>query len=49
MENCPLHGEFPTIIFQLPNLVGLLIGLNQNLTGHLLEFHFTSSLEEETH
>jgi hypothetical protein len=45
MENCQLHGEFPTRISQLPNLEGLLIGWNQNLTGHMPEFHSTSSLE----
>jgi Leucine-rich repeat (LRR) protein len=42
---CQLHGEFPTRIFQLPNLRDLRIGGNQNLTGHLPEFHSTSSLE----
>jgi Leucine-rich repeat (LRR) protein len=45
LEYCHLHGEFPTKIFQLPNLWVLRIGGNQNLTGHLPEFHSTSSLE----
>jgi Leucine-rich repeat (LRR) protein len=45
LEYCKLHGEFPTTIFQLPNLRVLRIRKNQNLTGHLPEFHTTSSLE----
>ncbi|XP_059449493.1 receptor-like protein 6 [Corylus avellana] len=45
LENCELHGEFPTRIFQLPNLRELRIGGNSNLTGHLPEFHSNSFLE----
>jgi Leucine-rich repeat (LRR) protein len=45
LKNCQLHGEFPTKVFQLPNLRVLRIGGNQNLIGHLPEFHSTNSLE----
>jgi len=45
LKYCQFHGEFPTKIFLLPNLRVLRIGGNQNLTGHLPEFHSTSSLE----
>jgi len=48
LEYCQLHGEFPTKIFQLPNLQVLSIRFNQNLTGHLPEFHSTSSLKDLT-
>ncbi|KAH9745265.1 Receptor-like protein 7 [Citrus sinensis] len=40
-----LHGEFPTEIFQLPNLRLLEVAYNSNLTGHLPEFQKSNSLE----
>jgi Asp-tRNA(Asn)/Glu-tRNA(Gln) amidotransferase C subunit len=45
LENCELRGEFPTRIFQLPNLRDLRIGWNLNLTGHLPEFRLGNPLK----
>jgi hypothetical protein len=42
---CGLLGEFPTRLFQLPNLRDLSIAGNWNLTGQLPEFHSNTSLE----
>jgi hypothetical protein len=40
-----LQGEFPTEIFLLPNLWNLIVAYNEDLIGHLPEFHSNSSLE----
>jgi Leucine-rich repeat (LRR) protein len=45
LESCGLLGEFPTRLFQLPNLRDLSIAGNENLTGQLPEFHSNTSLE----
>lgn len=38
LSNCGLYGDFPTRIFQLPNLRVLDVRFNENLAGHLPEF-----------
>ncbi|KAI9177481.1 hypothetical protein LWI28_015738 [Acer negundo] len=38
LEKCQLQGEFPTKIFQLPNLLVLNLRSNSDLTGYLSEF-----------
>lgn len=45
LEECGLHGEFPTRIFHLPNLSSLHVGDNPNLTGSMPEFNRSSPLE----
>ncbi|XP_059449489.1 receptor-like protein 7 [Corylus avellana] len=40
-----LHGEVPAEIFFLPNLQFLSVAYNENLIGHLPEFHSNSSLK----
>ncbi|TXG63587.1 hypothetical protein EZV62_010581 [Acer yangbiense] len=44
LQDCGLQGEFPTKIFQLPNLSVLQLSHNSNLTGYLPEFEKTSPL-----
>ncbi|KAF8414243.1 hypothetical protein HHK36_002243 [Tetracentron sinense] len=44
LYDCSLFGEFPTSIFQLPNLELLLVGGNLDLTGHFPEIYSSSSL-----
>ncbi|XP_059436059.1 receptor-like protein 30 [Corylus avellana] len=44
LRNCGLYGDFPTKMFQLPNLKDLRVGFNQDLTGYLPEFHSSNSL-----
>nr|XP_048324146.1 receptor-like protein 7 [Ziziphus jujuba var. spinosa] len=39
LVNCELYGEFPTKIFQLPNLQILNVGWNENLTGYFPAIH----------
>ncbi|CAL5336259.1 unnamed protein product [Camellia sinensis] len=46
LQSCQLYGEFPTTIFQLPNLQTLSMGNNDNLTGNLSEFHLSSPLKQ---
>ncbi|KAL7218692.1 hypothetical protein ACSBR2_011875 [Camellia fascicularis] len=46
LESCGLHGEFPISIFYLPNLQVLDVSSNGYLTGHLLEFHPSSPLQD---
>ncbi|THF95585.1 hypothetical protein TEA_023532 [Camellia sinensis var. sinensis] len=46
LESCQLYGEFPTTIFQLPNLQILRLAKNYNLTGNLPEFHLSSPLKK---
>ncbi|KAL7249979.1 hypothetical protein ACSBR1_012064 [Camellia fascicularis] len=46
LESCQLYGEFPTTIFQLPNLQILSMADNSNLTGNLPEFHHSSLLKK---
>ncbi|KAM7481232.1 hypothetical protein LguiB_005815 [Lonicera macranthoides] len=45
LGNYGLYGEFPTAIFQLPNLEILAARDNENLTGSLPEFHKNSRLK----
>ncbi|KAK2648793.1 hypothetical protein Ddye_016282 [Dipteronia dyeriana] len=44
LQGCGLQGEFPTKIFQLPNLSVLKLSGNRNLTGYLPKFEKTSPL-----
>ncbi|KAK2648771.1 hypothetical protein Ddye_016260 [Dipteronia dyeriana] len=44
LQDCGLRGEFPTKIFQLPNLSVLKLTDNSNLTGYLPEFERSSPL-----
>ncbi|TXG64733.1 hypothetical protein EZV62_011727 [Acer yangbiense] len=44
LQDCGLKGEFPTKIFQLPNLSVLRLNKNSDLTGYLPEFEKTSPL-----
>ncbi|KAL7250011.1 hypothetical protein ACSBR1_012078 [Camellia fascicularis] len=46
LESYQLYGEFPTTIFQLPNLQILSMGNNDNLTGNLPEIHLSSPLKQ---
>ncbi|KAF3434374.1 hypothetical protein FNV43_RR25477 [Rhamnella rubrinervis] len=46
LEDCELHGAFRTKIFHLPNLQGLVVRFNENLSGHFPEFHERSTLLE---
>ncbi|MBA0645026.1 hypothetical protein Goklo_013168 [Gossypium klotzschianum] len=45
LEACELHGEFPSQVFQLPNLKVLGLNWNFNLTGYLPKTNWSSSLE----
>ncbi|MBA0723695.1 hypothetical protein Golax_004252, partial [Gossypium laxum] len=45
LESCELHGEFPSQVFQLPNLKVLGLNGNFNLTGYLPKTNWSSSLE----
>ncbi|KAM4070387.1 hypothetical protein ACB094_12G161700 [Castanea mollissima] len=45
LRDCGLHGEFPTGIFQLPNLKILSVRYNPKLTGRVPEFNRSSPLE----
>ncbi|XVF41448.1 hypothetical protein PTKIN_Ptkin01aG0280800 [Pterospermum kingtungense] len=45
LENCGLRGEFPSAIFQLPNLQIVCVAHNLGLTGKLPKFNFTSQLK----
>ena len=45
LRECGLHGEFPTGIFQLPNLKSLSVRFNPKLTGHVPEFNRSSPFE----
>ncbi|KAG8484964.1 hypothetical protein CXB51_021496 [Gossypium anomalum] len=42
---CQLHGEFPTQVFQLPNLKILDLRGNENLRGYLPNTNWSSGLE----
>ncbi|KAF3434371.1 hypothetical protein FNV43_RR25474 [Rhamnella rubrinervis] len=44
LENCELHGDFPTKLFHLSNLQVLSVVSNKNLAGHIPEFHERSTL-----
>ncbi|KAF3434363.1 hypothetical protein FNV43_RR25466 [Rhamnella rubrinervis] len=44
LENCELHGDFPTKLLYLPNLQVLFVESNKNLSGHIPEFHERSPL-----
>ncbi|KAJ4822441.1 hypothetical protein Tsubulata_019785 [Turnera subulata] len=46
LVDCNLQGEFPTPIFQLPKLEVLFLDSNPNLTGHLPDFHFSTTLRK---
>ncbi|XP_035550514.1 receptor-like protein 43 isoform X2 [Juglans regia] len=43
--DCGLYGQFPSRIFHLPHLQGLYLLANEDLTGHLPEFHTNSPLK----
>ncbi|KAF7849201.1 hypothetical protein BT93_L1089 [Corymbia citriodora subsp. variegata] len=43
--DCNLQGTFPTTIFELPRLQLLDLSLNQELSGHLPEFHLHSPIK----
>ncbi|KAJ0029958.1 hypothetical protein Pint_14551 [Pistacia integerrima] len=45
LVKCELHGEFPTKVFQLPNLHYINVQDNENLFGYLPEFERTSLLQ----
>ncbi|XP_018838884.1 receptor-like protein 7 isoform X1 [Juglans regia] len=45
LSNCSLYGQFPTRIFHLPHLQKLDVWSNEDLTGHLPEFHTNSPLK----
>ncbi|KAB2068352.1 hypothetical protein ES319_A08G025100v1 [Gossypium barbadense] len=45
LSRCNLHGEFPTQVFQLPNLKVLDLSMNENLTGYLPNTSWSSGLE----
>ena len=46
LRDCGLHGEFPTGIFQLPNLKFLSVRFNPKLTGRVPEFNRSSPLKD---
>ncbi|KAK2649783.1 hypothetical protein Ddye_017272 [Dipteronia dyeriana] len=46
LQGCGLQGEFPSKIFQLPNLSVLKLTGNSNLTGYLPDFERSSPLTE---
>ncbi|GMP53632.1 hypothetical protein CsSME_00019039 [Camellia sinensis var. sinensis] len=46
LESCQLYDEFPTTIFQLPNLQILRLENNVDLTGYLPEFHPSGPLKQ---
>ncbi|GAB4841229.1 hypothetical protein Ancab_039686 [Ancistrocladus abbreviatus] len=46
LASCDLHGTFPKGIFLLPNILFLNVADNENLVGHLPQFHSSSKLEE---
>ncbi|KAK8615203.1 hypothetical protein V6N13_068984 [Hibiscus sabdariffa] len=45
LPSCQLHGEFPTQLFQLPNLKHIDLSGNENLTGYLLNTNWSGALE----
>ncbi|XP_017625815.2 receptor-like protein Cf-9 [Gossypium arboreum] len=45
LSRCNLLGEFPTQVFQLPNLKVLDLSMNENLTGYLPNTSWSSGLE----
>lgn len=45
LEDCGLHGEFPTRVFHLPNLQYLDVNFNHQLAGYLPEFHSSNTLK----
>ncbi|GMI74188.1 receptor like protein 33 [Hibiscus trionum] len=42
---CQLHGEFPSQLFQLPNLKHINVGWNENLTVYLPKTNWSRGLE----
>ncbi|XP_044502550.1 receptor-like protein 6 [Mangifera indica] len=46
LRECRLQGEFPTKIFQLPNLQFLSVRYNPDLIGYLPEFDASSPLQD---
>nr|XP_048326649.1 receptor-like protein 7 [Ziziphus jujuba var. spinosa] len=44
LRKCELYGDFPTKLFQLPNLQSLILQFNENLTGRFPEFQQRSPL-----
>jgi len=45
LRECELHGEFPTRIFQLPNLKALDISNNYELSGFIPDLHWGNPLK----
>ncbi|XVF18624.1 hypothetical protein REPUB_Repub11eG0038500 [Reevesia pubescens] len=45
LRYCQLHGEFPSEVFQLPNLHHIDLGGNQNLTGYLPKTNLSRALK----
>ncbi|KAK8615204.1 hypothetical protein V6N13_068985 [Hibiscus sabdariffa] len=45
LGDCRLHGEFPTLLFRLPNLKHIDLSGNENLTGYLPNTSWSSGLE----
>ncbi|KAK8615202.1 hypothetical protein V6N13_068983 [Hibiscus sabdariffa] len=45
LPSCQLHGEFPTQVFQLPNLKHIDLSGNGNLTGYLPNINWSGALE----
>ncbi|KAF8020510.1 hypothetical protein BT93_G1048 [Corymbia citriodora subsp. variegata] len=46
IDECDLHGVFPSAIFHSPKLQYLSVRGNEDLTGHLPDFNSSSPLEE---
>ncbi|GMI74183.1 receptor like protein 7 [Hibiscus trionum] len=45
LHNCQLHGEFPSHVFQLPNLKHVDLSRNANLRGDLTKINWSNGLE----
>ncbi|XP_052888091.1 receptor-like protein 7 [Gossypium arboreum] len=45
LSGCKLHGEFPTQVFQLPNIKVLDLSENENLSGYLPNTNMRSGLK----
>ncbi|KAE8660271.1 Receptor like protein 33 [Hibiscus syriacus] len=45
LYDCHLHGDFPSPVFQLPNLKLISLGNNENVRGYLPQTNWSSGLE----
>ncbi|XVF18625.1 hypothetical protein REPUB_Repub11eG0038600 [Reevesia pubescens] len=45
LGNCRLHGEFPSEVFQLPNLQHIDLGWNLGLSGYIPKTNFSRALK----